>query len=77
MPRVQIAIRDYDEAEELGEQEDWELQLGLRSPDERRDALLSSQELASRRRNARGGADQLAARRSERRKSVHRGGKRV
>ena len=77
MPRVQIAVRDYDEAEELEELEDWERQVGLRSGDERREALLGSQELAARRRNARGNADHLAARRSERRKSVSRGGKRV
>jgi hypothetical protein len=76
MPRVQIAVRDYDEAEELEELEDWERQLGLRG-DERREALLGSQELASRRRNARGSSEQLAQRRSERRKAVHRGGKRV
>lgn len=77
MPRVQIFVRDFDEAEELEEREDWEQQVGLRSGDERRDALLGSQELAARRRNARGGADHLAARRSERRKAVHRGGKRL
>lgn len=77
MPRVAIAIRDYDEAEELDEQENWERQVGLRSGDERRDALLGSQELASRRRNARGSVDNLAARRSERRKTVRRGGKRI
>jgi hypothetical protein len=76
MPRLQINLRDIDEIEELEEREDWEEQIGLRSGDERRDALLGSQELAARRRNARGGADKLAARRSDRRKTVHRGGKR-
>ncbi|MFO7167876.1 MAG: hypothetical protein DIU80_007580 [Chloroflexota bacterium] len=76
MPRVQINLRDIDEIEELEEQEDWEEQIGLRSGDERRAALLASQELAARRRNARGSAEKLAARRSDRRKSVHRGGRR-
>jgi len=61
----------------MQEQEDWERQIGLRSGDDRRDALLSSQELATRRRNARGSSEHLAQRRSERRKTVHRGGKRV
>jgi hypothetical protein len=77
MPRVQIYVRDIDEIEELEEREDWEEQIGLRSGDDRRDALLGSQELAERRRNARGSAENLAARRSERRKSMHRGGRRA
>ena len=41
MPRVNIHVHDIDEIEELEEQEDWELQLGLAPAEPRREVVGS------------------------------------
>ncbi len=77
MPRIHIHLQDIESIEELEDQDDWELQIGLRAADERQQALQASQEVRSRRRNARGSTEALRDRISERRKTVRRGGKRA
>jgi hypothetical protein len=77
MPRIAIQLQDYQQAEELEDLEEWEEWIGLRDGDERLRAQLGSSEMQDRRRNARGSYDSLQARRSERRKSIRRGGKRI
>jgi hypothetical protein len=77
MPRIAIQLHGYDEAEELEDLEEWEEWIGVRDGDERLRAQQGSLEMRDRRRNARGSSEALQARRSERRKSIRRGGKRI
>jgi hypothetical protein len=77
MPKVNLRLNDIDELDELEDQDDWEERIGVRSGDERQAAQQGSLEMRDRRRSARGSVESLLSRRSERRKSVRRGGKRV
>jgi hypothetical protein len=77
MPRVHIQVQDMSEVEELEDLAEWEQLIGLRSDDERQRAQQGSREMRDQRRIARGSTEALQARRSERRKSIRRGGKRA
>lgn len=77
MPRIHIYLNDIDELEDLEDQEDWEEQIGLRGANERRDAQMASSEARGQRRSTRGSVEALARKRAERRKQVHRGGRRA
>ena len=77
MPRVNLHVQDIDELEDLEDEADWEELIGVRSGNERQQAQQASSEMRDRRRAARGSVDSLIQRRSERRKSVRRGGKRA
>ena len=76
MPRVQINLQDLDDIEEWESDEDWEELIGLRQGNERLIAQQQSSEVRDRKRMARGSTDALLQRRSERRKTIRRGGKR-
>lgn len=76
MPRVQLHLHDLEEIEEWESDEDWEELIGLRNGNERLLAQQQSSEVRDRKRIARGSTDALLQRRSERRKTVRRGGKR-
>ncbi len=77
MPRVQINLQDIDDIEEWEDDEGWEELIGLRQGNERLLAQQQSSEVRDRKRMARGSTDALIQRRSERRKTVRRGGKRT
>jgi hypothetical protein len=77
MPRVHIQVQDIDEVEELEDLDEWEQLIGLRSADERLRAQQASREMRDQRRIVRGSTESLQARRSERRKTIRRGGKRT
>lgn len=72
MPRLQTILRDIDELDELDELDD--LPLAFTTNDERRGQ--TTDEMTALRRAARGGNESHDRRRSDRRKTVHRGGKR-
>lgn len=73
MPRVNIHLQDIEDVEDLEEREDWELMVGLQPVDPRFDSL----EARDRRRSARGSSEARDRKRQDRRKTVHRGGRRV
>ena len=77
MPRVNIYVHGIDEIEELEEQEDWELQLGLVAPEPRRE--ISGGDGRNRPRGERrfGGNEALDRKRADRRKSFARAGRRI
>jgi len=76
MPRIHLYVQDIDELEELEDTDDWEELIGVRDSDERLRAQQGSAEMRDRRRSARGSVDAAQQRRSERRKTIRRGGKR-
>ncbi len=76
MPRVHIQVQDIDVLDDWESEEDWDEVVGTCSADERREAQFSSMEVRNARRNATGSREARDQRRSERRKTVRRGGKR-
>ena len=78
MPRIHINVQDIDDIEDLQEQEDWELQLGLAVPTQRPETRdrFETQRYGQRRVQRLSGAEALDRKRSERRKQVVRGGRR-
>jgi hypothetical protein len=76
MPRVHIQLQDIDVLDDWEAQDDWDELVGTRPADERREAQFGSMEMRNARRNATGSREARDQRRSERRKTVRRGGKR-
>lgn len=72
MPRVHIHVHDIDEIEELEQQEDWELQLGLASAEPRREVVGSDSRNRTRGERRFGGNEALDRKRADRRKNVSR-----
>jgi hypothetical protein len=77
MPRVNIQVHDIDEIEELEEQEDWELQLGLAPADPRRDLIGGEGRNRTRGERRFGGNEALDRKRADRRKTYARSGRRI
>jgi len=77
MPRVHIHVHDIDEIEELEEQEDWELQLGLAPTDPRRDVIGSESRNRTRGERRFGGNEALDRKRADRRKTFARVSRRI
>lgn len=77
MPRVHIHVHAIDEIEELEEQEDWELQLGLASAEPRREILGSDSRNRTRGERRFGGNEALDRKRADRRKHVSRPARRI
>jgi hypothetical protein len=77
MPRVNIHVHDIDEIEELQEQEDWELQLGLAPADSRREVGSSDNRDRTRGERRFGGNEALDRKRADRRKNVSRATRRI
>jgi hypothetical protein len=75
MPRVHLNLYSSDDIEDLELRDDWEELIGVRSNDERLVAQQHSAEVRERRRLATGSSDARQQRRSERRKSMRRGGR--
>lgn len=72
MPRVHIHVQDREDIEELEQQDDWETQVGAVSERPAR----PERGTGGRGYRRPGGAEALDRKYSERRKSVHRGGRR-
>ena len=77
MPRVNIHVHDIDEIEELEQQEDWELQLGLAPAEPRREVVGSDSRNRTRGERRFGGNEALDRKRADRRKNVSRAGRRM
>jgi hypothetical protein len=77
MPRVNIHVHGIDEIEELEEQEDWELQLGLPMAEPRREISGSNGRDRARGERRFGGSEALDRKRADRRKSFARAGRRI
>lgn len=72
MPRVHIHVQDREDIEELEQQERWEAHIGTAAARPTR----SGRDISGRGYHRPSGAEALDRKRSERRKNVHRGGKR-